>query len=525
MIERRRFLAALPIAVALAACARSPERTVVDVRDHGAVGDGAGDDSAAVRAAVETLKSGDTLRFPKGSYRIAELNPQWGAAVRLDGLSDITVEFEPGAELVMDNVDPATNKGTAHGILVHGPAARIAVRNAKIRWVTRATRSMGDGIRILGCATDSDQTPQGWEGPAAPVSEVELVDCEVRGSAQSGAILIGVSDIKISGLRVVDTAADGLHFNACRRITVDDYVAANNGDDGLAFVTYFNDQPFFDNAAETFAFPQLTDWSNADATVSNVSITGGMANGVRLAGAQRVSITGLEVTGKREGSGVIADSATVESDPIWHYVASRQVRLDSVTVRDCSMGLQMLARPPAEGVDARFTEFDVHIDNATVTDCANWGVRVESLTGQPVSGLRLGRCRVEATSTDGGDGGVGLSATKAIDFEDLTVVHRVPVTTFYAGATTDLTVNALALAIEDSGQPWQQPPAPCAIFEDSQGVVTTMDVTWPAAPPSWTPVLVRRSDAACGVGTVGPAVEIRTLNVDPDSVVNRVGDC
>ena len=51
--------------------------------------------------------------------------------------------------------------------------------------------------------------------------------------------MLGVSDITVTGLQVADTGADGLHFNACRRGHVDDYVAANTGDDGLALVTYF----------------------------------------------------------------------------------------------------------------------------------------------------------------------------------------------------------------------------------------------------------------------------------------------
>ncbi|MGE2728567.1 right-handed parallel beta-helix repeat-containing protein [Mycolicibacterium vaccae] len=510
---------------AVAACTRPSRRAVVNVRDHGAAGDGVADDSAGIRAAVETLKPGDTLRFPTGSYRVAELNPQSGAAVRLDGLSDVTVEFDSGAELVMDNIDPITRKGTAHGILIHGPATGITLRNIKIRWLAPATRSMGDGIRILGCVADSDQTPRGWEGTPAPVSKVDLIDCEIRASAQSGVIIIGASDVRITGLRVYDTAADGLHFNACRRVTVDDYVAADNGDDGLAFVTYFNDEPFFDSAAETFAFPELTDWSNADLDVTNVHITGGIANGVRLAGAQRVSITGLEVVGKREGSGVITDSATVESDPIWHYLASRDVRLDDITVRDCSIGIQMLARPPKDRIDARFTDFDVQIDNATVSACTNWGVRVESLTDQRVTGLRLGRCRIESTSTDGGDGGVGLSNTKDVAAANLTLSHAKPVTMLYTSESSDLQIDALRLGIADTGQPFERPPAPCAIFEDSTGTITSMAVTWPSAPPSWTPVVIRTADAVCDAATPESGLAIQRLTVEPGSVENPVGDC
>jgi Pectate lyase superfamily protein len=525
--SRRRVLAALPAAaVALAACTPSEPRAVVNVRGHGASGDGIADDSAAIRAAVMAMKSGSTLYFPTGSYRFAELHPEGGAAIRLVGMSDLTIEFDDGAELVMDNVDPETNKGTCHGILIHGPASRIALRNVKIRWVARPDRSMGDGIRILGCPTDTDETPEGWDGPPAPVNGVELTNCEIRSSAQTGAILTGVSDVNVSRLRVLDTAADGLHFNACRRVKIDDYLARNNGDDGLALVTYYSDEPFFDSLAETFAFPQLTDWSNADFTVTNVDIAGGMANGVRLAGATRVSIDGLTVVGKTAGSGVITDSATVESDSIWHYVASRDILLNNVVVQNCSIGIHTLARPPASAVDARFTDFDVEIADATVGGCANWGVRLESLTEQRVTGLRLNGFSVDATSTEGGNGGVGLGNTKDITLGDVTVAHALPATTFFASNSSNLQIGSLQVTVKDTAGPEGPAPAPCALFEDSDGTISTMDVQWADAPTSWTPVLVRSAGAICGdAATAGPRVVIESLTVEPASVVNRIGDC
>lgn len=45
--------------------------TVVDVRDHGAIGDGRTDDSVAVRAALAATAPGGTLYLPAGTYRYA----------------------------------------------------------------------------------------------------------------------------------------------------------------------------------------------------------------------------------------------------------------------------------------------------------------------------------------------------------------------------------------------------------------------------------------------------------------------
>jgi hypothetical protein len=143
MMSRRRLLAgATAVAVAVFLRRQTEDaRTVVDVRKLGARGDGATDDSRAIQAAVAALRSKGTLYFPRGVYRFALRHPPGGAAIVITGVSDVEVVFEPGAELHMDNLDPATHTGTSHGLLVRGPASRISLRNVNIRWTYGATRS------------------------------------------------------------------------------------------------------------------------------------------------------------------------------------------------------------------------------------------------------------------------------------------------------------------------------------------------------------------------------------------------
>src|SRR3954469_1211064 len=102
ILSRRSLLIAAPTVIAAVSCSPFASRSTVNVRDHGAVGDGSRDDSAAIISAVAALAPGSVLHFPAGSYRFAELHPQSGAAVCIVGLSDVDVDFEPGAELVMD---------------------------------------------------------------------------------------------------------------------------------------------------------------------------------------------------------------------------------------------------------------------------------------------------------------------------------------------------------------------------------------------------------------------------------------
>lgn len=497
----------------------SAMRSVVNVRDHGAKGDGYTDDSTAIQAAVRAVRPGTVLHFPKGSYRFAEPNPDGAAAIAISAVSNLEIKFDTGAELLMDNLDDK-GMGSGHAILIQGPASHIALSNVKIRWATKAPRSMGDGIRIVGYPTDSTP-PIGWTGPPAPVDNVRISHCEVRSSPQAGVILMAVSDVSVTDLRVHDTAADGLHFNACRRGHVNGYTVTDNGDDGLALVTYYSDQPAYDSAAQTFAFPGLTAWSNTDFTIENVTVSGGRANGVRFAGANGVELRGLTVRGKISGAGVVVDSsAEIDSGAEWQYVASRGLRLEGVTIADCEMGVQVLARPGSGG-DSRFTEFGISVVDASVHNCSNWAVRAESLTDQSITGFRLTDCVVDATSTSGGNGGIGLDHTRGISFGKISVTHSQPIVTFSANDTSNLSISALLLSISRGGQS-EDAPTPSAIFDNCEGAIHTMHVSWPGAPASWTPVQIKKQANVVDRAVPAQPVAIRKLLVHPTTVVNHV---
>ncbi|MDZ4268161.1 MAG: hypothetical protein U1D00_21130, partial [Mycobacterium sp.] len=355
-----------------------------------------------------------------------------------------------------------------------GPASRISLRNINIRWVSGAKRSLGDGIRVQGFPGP----PAGWLGQRAPVTGISLTDCTVRASPQAGVIMMGVSDITVTGLRVADTAADGLHFNACRHATIDDFDAVGTGDDGLALVTYFAPGFSFDDASHTFSYPSLNQWSNTEFAINNVSVTDSRANGVRLAGAHRVTVEGLRVAGARSGAAVLVDSAEPGSDVGWNYVASRDIRIGDVTASDCDTGFHLLARPADSG-DPQFTDFNVHVDDAEFDGCGNWSVRVESLTEPRVSGLRVQDCRISAASTTGGRGGVGIRNAHGITLGSLEIRHAEPVVTFRATNASELAVDRLRVMINNAEQP-VNPAAPWVALRASDGVINGQDAVHPS---------------------------------------------
>ncbi len=512
-------MAAVSVAMTVAGCDSASARSSVNVRNFGAKGDGAHDDSKAITSAVAALKPGDSLYFPRGSYRFAQREPVLGAAIAITGLSNVDIEFDNGAELVMDNLDD-DGAGTSHGIVVRGPASGVSLRNVKVRWATQPKlRSRGDGIRIVGYPTAVPTDP----GVSRSITGVSISNCEIIGCPQAGVIMMGVSDITVSLLRVRDSMADGLHFNACRRGTIADYTATNVGDDGLALVTYYDDAFRFDTESETFAFPNLTDWSNSEFRVQNVLTTGGHANGVRLAGVNRAILSGITVRGHDNGSGVIIDSATKRSDAGWYYVASRGVRLEDVLVERCETGVQVLARP-VHAVDTRFTAFDVDVSSATIRGCSNWSLRAESLTSRLVSGLHVGSVTAESQSTEDGKGGIGLQNTLGVTMGTVWVRHEHPVAALVAVNARRLNVGTFRATIVGAAD--ARAAEPCAVLVSSEGRIDLVDVSWPDAPSSWTAVQIQAfADCADTTSPESILVKLGRAIVDPPSVSRPVEIC
>jgi hypothetical protein len=335
--------------------------------------------------------------------------------------------------------------------------------------------------------------------------------------------MMGVSDIDVAGLRVRESRGDGLHFNACQRARIDDYTATDTGDDGLALVTYFTESFAFDAAAETFSFPALTEWSNAHFTVTNVTVQGGRANGVRLAGANGADITSFNVSGVRSGAGVMVDSASNGSDASWQYVASRGIRLNAITVQDSEFGIQVLARPD-ETRDRRFADFDVHVTDVTIRGCTNWSVRAESLTDLRMTGLQIDTCSVAASSTSAGNGGIGLGDADGVRLGRVSLRHVQPVVVFEAHNSDKIDVDTMHIALETQGGASSEPP-PCIEIDESRGIFGAITVKWSGAPESWRPIRLTNKGLDCDDRSGASPVDIRSLKVDPVSIAEPVTRC
>lgn len=422
----------------------------INVRDYGAVGDGVTDDSAALKAAEAALTSGARLYFPEGDYRFAQQNPAGNAAIVLKGLSNVTVEFAVGARLLMDNLAP-NGHGTSHGLRVEGAASHVTILNATIEWATRpSARSFGDGISVLGWPSDSPP-PSGWTGSSGTVEFVSIVNARVVNAPQAGVVVMGASDVTVTNMTAIGTLADGLHFNANRRVTVNGLVAQNVGDDGLAFVTYYHaTQPWTYGPTDgPFNQAGIGEWNNGGSTATNISVTGGQANGFRVQGGYDITISNVTVIDKEFGFHVNSAKATGPGD--WTSLASRDIRISNVVIEGVQTGIVLATNNINGTEDPMWWDFaGVVISDVTIRGATNWSVAVEtpSTTTSKFAGVTLRNIYAETgpDPTGGGNGGILLASLRdsAIDNVRLVSSHEAGIYLLGAGQVrTDLSADDL----------------------------------------------------------------------------------
>lgn len=370
----------LSLCVPLRAADKAPER--FDVRAFGAAGDGVADDQPAINRAAQALaqNKGGVLYFPSGTYRCARQRGNQNG-IEFVGISNVAVVFDPGAVLLMDNLNPQTGRGDAgHGILFRGPCHDITLKNVAVKWAKRPSgRSMGDAFRFEGFPSDD-----------RCISNIHMIQCSAEQSPQTGAVLMGCSDVDVENFRVTRTYADGLHFNACRRIHVNGETAIDTGDDALSFMTYEDDKAVhaYSGGPGSYAFASLGEWNSNGSTATNIYAKGGTANGVRFGGAINVALSNVVVEGKLRA--IISDCG--KKDPpraSWSWLANRGIVISNVVAINCTTAFYVLNYNHAPLVgDDKWWRFDVQLSNLNARDCKDDSVLIAGVTGVTVRGVK-----------------------------------------------------------------------------------------------------------------------------------------
>lgn len=377
--------AVLILCGSLVTAAQVPER--FDVRSFGAVGDGVADDQPALVRAVKAVveNKGGVLYVPHGVYRCAA---QSGAqnGIEFSGVSDVTILFDPGAVLLMDNLNPTNGHGErGHGIVVRGPCRNVTVMNASVKWAKKPTvRSMGDAFRF-----------EGFPDEEKCISNVRLIQCSAENSPQVGAIFMGCSEVDVKNFRVTRTHADGLHFNACRRVKVNGVTGVETGDDTLSFVTYQDDEAVgqYTGGPGSFARADYGEWNSNGSTATNVYAKGGTANGVRLAGAMNVSLSNIVVEGKLRA--IVSDCGKKEGNKhSWSWLANRGVTISNVVAVSCTTGFYVANFNQPMSGDDKWWRFDIQLSNLSAKDCKDASLMISNAAGVAVRGVKAEGRRV-----------------------------------------------------------------------------------------------------------------------------------
>lgn len=248
----------------------------------------------------------------------------------------------------------------------------------KARPVPALGRSMGDAFRF-----------EGFPAEDRCIANVRLVQCSAEGSPQTGAVLMGCSDVYVENFRVTRTLADGLHFNACRRVRVAGVTGIETADDTLSFVTYEDDAATngYSGYPGAFARADFGEWNSTGSSATDIYAKGGTANGVRLAGAMNVAISDVRVEGKLRG--VISDCGRKEGNKhSWSWLASRGITVSNVVAIGCTSGLYVANFNQPMTADDKWWRFEIAVENFTARDCKSESVLISDVAGVKLRGVK-----------------------------------------------------------------------------------------------------------------------------------------
>ncbi|MEU6250552.1 right-handed parallel beta-helix repeat-containing protein [Glycomyces sp. NPDC047010] len=238
----------------------------VDITAHGAVPGDGGDDTAALRAAISAAGSNGTVWIPQGRFQISERVQVNGTDVRGAGPWHSVLEGVNGR----GGIEPTGGQVRLSDFMFDGD----------VRY-----RDPDDQIT-------TDTAIEGVFGPGSTVSNVWIEHAKVGLWIHNG-----TDGLTVTGVRVRNTFADGIHLNGGTRNTVvEQSHIRGTGDDALAM------------------------WSNGTAVANsafrdNTVQTPNLANGIAIYGGEGNSATGNRVADTVTASAGIAVSTRFSPVP------------------------------------------------------------------------------------------------------------------------------------------------------------------------------------------------------------------
>jgi hypothetical protein len=188
-----------------ATAAMGPEITLTD---YGARGDGRSDDTRAFQAALDSLRSGGTLRVPRGRYSVSMIE------VRARG---IRVALDPGATIV--------KRGPA-GLAARGVFLIDGLQDAGFELVGGSVDLNGEGPMGIGTA---GRIPNAYNRQMVATLRA------LAGPTNAAIFARRSSGITVTGVTIANSGESGLLFRNCGQVAVRNCRFANLANYGVEF--------------------------------------------------------------------------------------------------------------------------------------------------------------------------------------------------------------------------------------------------------------------------------------------------
>lgn len=231
----------------------------VNVKDHGATGDGVTDDTAAIQAAIQAAPGGATVYLPTGAYLITPPLLVTRSNLTIAGDGDTTV---------------LRYAGDQRGIQVGGAGT---TRHVTLRSF-RITSGHTTGASVAGRGAVM------IEGDSGSTSEIQVTGVVVDAVGTSGFVASGASGVTLTNATVRDVGEHGIYLSGCTRCAVTNPTVTNAHQDAAL--------------GSTAAAIKLS--SGSEIAVSGGTLDAGtLEDGsgiIAEGGVSKVTVTGTQVT-------------------------------------------------------------------------------------------------------------------------------------------------------------------------------------------------------------------------------------
>jgi polygalacturonase len=230
----------------------------VDVRDHGAKGDGTTIDSPAVNRAIGTAAEagGGTVFFPAGTYACYSVRLRSNITLRLDAGATL-LAAEPRGGAGFD--DPGVGAGNPYQDFGHSHwrASLIWGEGLENIGITGPGRIDGAGL-VREMSADS---PPGTGDKAIALRlcrNVVIRDLTIVRGGHLSILPTGVDNLTVHNV-LIDTIRDGVNVDCCRNVRISDCTVNTHGDDAIVLKSSY-----------ALGFPRIT----SQVTITNCMVSG-----------------------------------------------------------------------------------------------------------------------------------------------------------------------------------------------------------------------------------------------------------